>query len=200
MLCITVKHVLNCCVCVSVPCPIGTYRTLSGASCEMCAVGSYQDQVGSDRCNSCPGDKSTLQEGCTTSSQCIGNNNCIKSYTEFAYIVLMERINKHYREFIHTGWTYIYITYIAMCLFELSSNPVYMCTFTAFCKPGSFSYDGFVPCMPCPKGSYSSLNRSPSCTECPGDTWTPQVGQQSSSACKGGYISLSHRPISVNIH
>ena len=57
------------------------------------------------------------------------------------------------------------------------------CVVVAKCAMGSFSYDGWEPCRPCPKGFYQGLLGQTACTVCTGNTTTPKNMSISSDNC-----------------
>eukprot|EP00105_Crassostrea_gigas_P019111 XP_011437468.1 PREDICTED: uncharacterized protein LOC105335342 [Crassostrea gigas] len=51
-------------------CQPGSWSPNGTPECSLCAVGSYSDVYGAAECKSCPGSKSTVEEGATNFSQC----------------------------------------------------------------------------------------------------------------------------------
>ena len=58
-------------MCVSVPCPYGSYQ--DGGECVVCPVGKYQDETGKSECKACDDDKmkSTSAVGSRSVNECI---------------------------------------------------------------------------------------------------------------------------------
>ncbi|XP_059385674.1 signal peptide, CUB and EGF-like domain-containing protein 2 isoform X8 [Carassius carassius] len=52
------------------------------------------------------------------------------------------------------------------------------------CRPGQFSHDGFVPCMPCPQGTYQLEVGRTSCFPCGGSLTTKYDGSVSFQDCE----------------
>ncbi|XP_036400444.1 signal peptide, CUB and EGF-like domain-containing protein 2 isoform X3 [Megalops cyprinoides] len=52
------------------------------------------------------------------------------------------------------------------------------------CPPGQYSHDGFVPCLPCPLGSYQPEMGRTSCFPCGGNLVTKHVGAVSFQDCE----------------
>ncbi|XP_072515943.1 signal peptide, CUB and EGF-like domain-containing protein 2 isoform X3 [Salminus brasiliensis] len=52
------------------------------------------------------------------------------------------------------------------------------------CTPGQFSHDGFVPCRPCPRGTYQPETGRTSCLACGGSLITKYEGEVSFQACE----------------
>ena len=57
-------------------CPVGTYYV--GNSCELCAIGDYNDMEGQTECTGCPDDGLTAATGSTSADDC---NSCPTGYT-----------------------------------------------------------------------------------------------------------------------
>lgn len=55
-----------------VKCGKGTYRNDTTLTCEFCAIGSYQTNVGGTVCEPCESSKTTLNFGSDSSTDCIG--------------------------------------------------------------------------------------------------------------------------------
>ena len=56
---------------ISVGCPVGEFYDLSKSSCELCAVDTYQDVVGSMECKRCPPNTSTTGAGARELDGCV---------------------------------------------------------------------------------------------------------------------------------
>uniref|UniRef100_A0A8C1IAZ0 Signal peptide, CUB and EGF-like domain-containing protein 2 n=1 Tax=Cyprinus carpio TaxID=7962 RepID=A0A8C1IAZ0_CYPCA len=52
------------------------------------------------------------------------------------------------------------------------------------CRPGQFSHDGFVPCLPCPQGTYQPEVSRTSCFPCGGSLTTKYDGSVSFQDCE----------------
>ncbi|XP_073762633.1 signal peptide, CUB and EGF-like domain-containing protein 2 isoform X7 [Danio rerio] len=52
------------------------------------------------------------------------------------------------------------------------------------CRPGQFSHDGFVPCLPCPQGTYQPEVGRTSCFTCGGSLTTKYDGSVSFQNCE----------------
>ncbi|XP_061101301.1 signal peptide, CUB and EGF-like domain-containing protein 2 isoform X2 [Conger conger] len=52
------------------------------------------------------------------------------------------------------------------------------------CPPGQYSLDGFVPCLPCPLGSYQPDSGRTSCFPCGGNLITKHIGATSFQDCE----------------
>uniref|UniRef100_A0A672PA44 Signal peptide, CUB and EGF-like domain-containing protein 2 n=1 Tax=Sinocyclocheilus grahami TaxID=75366 RepID=A0A672PA44_SINGR len=52
------------------------------------------------------------------------------------------------------------------------------------CGPGQFSHDGFVPCLPCPQGTYQPEVSRTSCFPCGGSLTTKYHGSKSFQDCE----------------
>ncbi|XP_051754994.1 signal peptide, CUB and EGF-like domain-containing protein 2 isoform X5 [Ctenopharyngodon idella] len=52
------------------------------------------------------------------------------------------------------------------------------------CRPGQFSHDGFVPCLPCPQGTYQPEVGRTSCFSCGGSLTTKYDGAVSFQDCE----------------
>ncbi|XP_056317456.1 signal peptide, CUB and EGF-like domain-containing protein 2 isoform X4 [Danio aesculapii] len=52
------------------------------------------------------------------------------------------------------------------------------------CRPGQFSHDGFVPCLPCPQGTYQPEVGRTSCFTCGGSLTTKHDGSVSFQNCE----------------
>ncbi|XP_064192985.1 signal peptide, CUB and EGF-like domain-containing protein 2 isoform X2 [Anguilla rostrata] len=52
------------------------------------------------------------------------------------------------------------------------------------CPPGQYSHDGFIPCLPCPLGSYQSDTGRTSCFPCGGNLVTKHSGALSFQDCE----------------
>ena len=68
---------------------------------------------------------------------------------------------------------------------SILSLPFFNSSSTATCKAGSFSPTGLMPCFPCQKGAYQSLEGQRSCLKCRANTTTPGEGSNSSVECGG---------------
>lgn len=53
-------------------CPLGYFFNWSSRSCEMCALGFYQDETGQFKCKPCDQGQLTRNEGSTSFSDCSG--------------------------------------------------------------------------------------------------------------------------------
>ncbi|XP_035273026.1 signal peptide, CUB and EGF-like domain-containing protein 2 isoform X3 [Anguilla anguilla] len=57
------------------------------------------------------------------------------------------------------------------------------------CPPGQYSHDGFIPCLPCPLGSYQSDTGRTSCFPCGGNLVTKHSGALSFQDCETKVLS-----------
>lgn len=55
---------------ITVDCPVGTYST--SGNCNLCAKGTYQDEIGQITCKSCPTGITTKFLGSQDASSCTG--------------------------------------------------------------------------------------------------------------------------------
>uniref|UniRef100_A0A2C9JCP8 Sushi, von Willebrand factor type A, EGF and pentraxin domain-containing protein 1 n=1 Tax=Biomphalaria glabrata TaxID=6526 RepID=A0A2C9JCP8_BIOGL len=53
----------------------------------------------------------------------------------------------------------------------------------ASCKPGEYSINGLVPCIPCPRHTFISMSQSKTCLPCLHNRKTLQIGSTSPSQC-----------------
>lgn len=52
------------------------------------------------------------------------------------------------------------------------------------CLPGQYSHDGFVPCRPCPLGTYQPEVGRTSCFQCGGNLVTKRIGAVTFQECE----------------
>ena len=84
-----------------VGCGIGYFEDQDSCECEICPIGTYNDQDDVETCTSCPTGWTTLQSGSTLDSQCRLSKKIIsvfnfssekkKIYIKFTFIVLLQR-------------------------------------------------------------------------------------------------------------
>ncbi len=58
------------------------------------------------------------------------------------------------------------------------------CVCSGQCSPGQYSHDGFIPCMPCPLGTYQPEVGRTSCFPCGGNLVTKRSGAVTFQECE----------------
>lgn len=65
-----------------------------------------------------------------------------------------------------------------------------------FCKPGTYSSNGFAPCEECEISTYQDKSNSTSCVKCPDGQVTSKTGSTRKSDCSSKFIFFQHLGIS----
>lgn len=65
-----------------------------------------------------------------------------------------------------------------------------------FCKPGTYSSNGFAPCEECEISTYQDKSNSTSCVKCPDGQVTSKTGSTRKSDCSSKFVFFQHLGIS----
>eukprot|EP00057_Strongylocentrotus_purpuratus_P020002 XP_011674476.1 PREDICTED: uncharacterized protein LOC754362 [Strongylocentrotus purpuratus] len=161
-----------------VPCGRGSYYGNETQECMLCEVGTYQDTHGEFTCHQCPEGQSTIGVGSKNVTQCI--DICQPGYSSFTGLAPCNHcpIGSYQEEFFATECT---SCPVGTTTLNKGSTSSLKCN--EFCAAGEYSPSGFVPCMPCPLGTYQSGTQRSTCHQCPGETTTMKTGSTDASMC-----------------
>ncbi|KAL3875683.1 hypothetical protein ACJMK2_033611, partial [Sinanodonta woodiana] len=153
------------------PCPPGNYFEQN--SCVSCPNGTYQDTYGQTACKNCldgytPAPQKTYcQKLCPAGfTSADGLPPCTPCPVDY-YWNDSKSCNK-----CPSGYSTVDI--------EGAKNQE-QCT--APCGPGTYSFTGYMPCMPCPMNFYQDVTMGSTCKTCPSNSTTLFIGSNSSSNC-----------------
>ncbi|XP_072179385.1 uncharacterized protein [Diadema setosum] len=161
-----------------IPCGSGFHFDNTTKNCTQCEIGSYQSKTAQFTCDQCPDGQSTLGLGTKNITHCI--DICKPGFAS------MTGLEPCYICGIGTYQNSSYSTECNQCpegmtTRQIGSNSSDHCIEP--CKAGEFSESGFVPCSPCPVGSYQSLAQRTQCIPCPNNTTTRHNGTTSPTQC-----------------
>ncbi|XP_063964330.1 sushi, von Willebrand factor type A, EGF and pentraxin domain-containing protein 1-like [Lytechinus pictus] len=161
-----------------VPCGRGFYYDNETQECLQCEVGAYQDAHAQFTCQQCPEGQSTLGIGSKNLTQCRDICQPGQSSDSGLAPCYLCKIGSYQEEF--------YSTECVTCPNGMSteskgSQSSLDCI--EYCRAGEYSPSGFVPCTPCPNGTYQSGTQRSQCHECPSETTTLQTGSTDASMC-----------------
>lgn len=97
-----------------------------------------------------------------------------RSYSSMAILfhLLSQCLSKwNYLIFYYVTWTEIITKHLSVCL-------------SGQCPPGQYSHDGFVPCRPCPLGTYQPEVGRTSCFPCGGNLVTKRSSAVAFQDCE----------------
>lgn len=153
-----------------VNCPVGSYFNVMSKNCEPCPSGSYQPEEAQLTCLVCPGQRSTLIQGATSSQDC--KAQCLPG--TYSVDGLAPCTTCSFGRFQP-----LYAQYECLSCPEgfgtenrgsrLPQDCLDLCTL------GEVSETGLSPCFPCPKGYFQPFPGQTGCIQCPKDNC--QIGQ-----------------------
>jgi hypothetical protein len=153
-------------------CPIGKYGNWSGIStCLDCSAGRFSSIPASKKCQLCPTAKYQSNTGKTTCIDC--PNNTYHSYVGA------------------TSSSYCSTCPIGTAQLN-ASEPCVPCPQEGFyssgpsciaCPPGTYGFGAISACSDCAAATYSDINSSTSCQDCPVGKWSNNTRSNSSQAC-----------------
>ncbi|XP_019637817.1 PREDICTED: sushi, von Willebrand factor type A, EGF and pentraxin domain-containing protein 1-like [Branchiostoma belcheri] len=163
-----------------VDCPVGTYYTdVSGeATCDVCPLGSYQDEEGQTECIQCEPGFFTAGNNSKNATDCRGQ--CPPgAYSETGLETCMFCPKGTYQN--QEGATECIACEEGTTTGEVGTVDKDDCS--GPCVPGSFSRTGTDPCALCPVGTFQPGHGQTECLSCPLGTGTDAVGSEASSDC-----------------
>ncbi|XP_078696559.1 sushi, von Willebrand factor type A, EGF and pentraxin domain-containing protein 1-like isoform X3 [Branchiostoma floridae x Branchiostoma belcheri] len=163
-----------------VDCPVGTYYTdVSGeATCDVCPLGSYQDEEGQTECIQCEPGFFTAGNNSKNATDCRGQ--CPQgTYSETGLETCMFCPKGTYQN--QEGATECIACEEGTTTGEVGTVDKDDCS--RLCVPGSFSRTGTDPCDLCPVGTFQPGHGQTECLSCPLGTGTDAVGSEASSDC-----------------
>ncbi|EEC13583.1 neurogenic locus notch, putative [Ixodes scapularis] len=158
-------------------CPVGTYYH-NGTTCLPCPIGTYSDLEGASSCLSCPDNKTTLSEKSSSPQKLMtlckpgtfstsGKEPCMSCDTESYQDISGQASCKKCPAGLSTGFW--------------GAKESSSCQDA--CSPGTYSISGTKPCAPCPVGFYQPLRNQTSCMKCENGLSTHTVGSTAKSDC-----------------
>ncbi|TRY75103.1 hypothetical protein TCAL_09357 [Tigriopus californicus] len=157
-----------------VNCPVGSYFNVMSKACEPCPSGSYQPEEAQLTCLVCPGQRSTLSQGATSSQDC--KAQCLPG--TYSVDGLAPCTTCSFGRFQP-----LYAQNECLSCPEgfgtenRGSRLPQECL--DLCTPGEVSETGLSPCFPCPQGYFQPFPGQTGCIQCPKDNC--QIGQVISS-------------------
>ncbi len=167
-------------VCVSPPCPVGTYK--SGENCIVCPAGSYSTVSGATVCTNCLAGTYSNVTGASSANVC---TNCQANATSAAGSVSQEYC------YCKSGYAHVAGSYTCRICDPGTYNSQLGRMACSNCSVGLYSVNygatGNETCLRCPLGQWSPEG-SPSCNLCPANSGAaPSSGSLSNCACDAGY-------------
>ncbi|CAH1240004.1 SVEP1 [Branchiostoma lanceolatum] len=165
-------------ICVS--CPVGTsYTDVSGeATCDVCPVGSYQDEEGKTECIQCEPGFFTAGNNSKNATNC--RSQCQPgTYSETGLETCMFCPKGTYQN--QQGATECIPCEEDKTTGDVGTVDKDDCS--RLCVPGSFSRTGTDPCELCPVGTFQPRHGQTDCLSCPLGTGTDAVGSEARSDC-----------------
>nr|XP_006816609.1 PREDICTED: sushi, von Willebrand factor type A, EGF and pentraxin domain-containing protein 1-like [Saccoglossus kowalevskii] len=160
-------------------CPIGTYHDVTTNTCTACAIGMYQDTEASTYCQQCPPNTLTTKTRSKTISACVGFcQPGTFSKTGLETCILCPRGS--YQP--NNG-----STSCISCEENLSTwtdGAVSADYCKVGCISGSYSETGFMPCIPCQRGTYQPRGSQKSCIPCEDGKTTHFQGAHAIQYCQ----------------
>ncbi|CAH1240011.1 SVEP1 [Branchiostoma lanceolatum] len=163
-----------------VDCPVGTYYTdVSGeATCDVCPVGSYQDEEGKTQCIQCEPGFFTAGNNSKNATDC--RSQCQPgTYSETGLETCMFCPKGTYQN--QQGATECIPCEEGTTTGDVGTEDKDDCS--KLCVPGSFSRTGTDPCELCPVGTFQPRHGQTDCLSCPLGTGTDAVGSEARSDC-----------------
>ncbi|XP_066295931.1 sushi, von Willebrand factor type A, EGF and pentraxin domain-containing protein 1-like isoform X4 [Branchiostoma lanceolatum] len=163
-----------------VDCPVGTYYTdVSGeATCDVCPVGSYQDEEGKTECIQCEPGFFTAGNNSKNATDC--RSQCQPgTYSETGLETCMFCPKGTYQN--QQGATECIPCEEGTTTGDVGTEDKDYCS--KLCVPGSFSRTGTDPCELCPVGTFQPGHGQTDCLSCPLGTGTGAVGSEARSDC-----------------
>ncbi|XP_078616505.1 sushi, von Willebrand factor type A, EGF and pentraxin domain-containing protein 1-like isoform X5 [Branchiostoma floridae x Branchiostoma japonicum] len=163
-----------------VDCPVGTYYTdVSGeATCDVCPVGSYQDEEGQTECIRCEPGFFTAGNNSKNATDC--RSQCQPgTISDTGLESCMFCPKGTYQN--QQGATECIPCEEGTTTGDVGTVDREDCS--RLCVPGSFSRTGTDPCDLCPVGTFQSGHGQTECLSCPLGTGTDAVGSEMSSDC-----------------
>eukprot|EP00058_Branchiostoma_floridae_P028490 XP_002613981.1 hypothetical protein BRAFLDRAFT_118457 [Branchiostoma floridae] len=163
-----------------VDCPVGTYYTdASGeATCDVCPVGSYQDEEGQTECIQCEPGFFTAGNNSKNATDC--RSQCQPgTISDTGLESCMFCPKGTYQN--QQGATECMPCEEGTTTGDVGTVDREDCS--RLCVPGSFSRTGTDPCDLCPVGTFQSGHGQTECLSCPLGTGTDAVGSEASSDC-----------------
>ncbi|CAD5124520.1 DgyrCDS12799 [Dimorphilus gyrociliatus] len=158
-------------------CPNGFKFNDEKRICEKCPVGTYQTEAGTAECKPCPAGKSTYFLGAFSQSQCF--DECPVGYTSQNGLPPCNPCPQN--EYFNST------TLCSPCPAGTSTNGLTGVTDVSGCKdeckPGTFSSNGFEPCIKCPFGTFAENSKSTICQDCYGTNTTEFEGAKFKENC-----------------
>ncbi|XP_078695719.1 CUB and sushi domain-containing protein 3-like, partial [Branchiostoma floridae x Branchiostoma belcheri] len=153
---------MNC-----VGCPTGTYYDEGADDCLKCSVGFYQDEEAQFQCKTCRPGTSTVDEGARNITECL--DLCPPGSYSITRVVPCTKCDVgYYQE--QEGLTSCNQCNSSFSTLSIGSTSESDCK--EFCQPGTYSDNGFAPCLPCPRRYYQPSTGQQLCLLCPGMTTT----------------------------
>uniref|UniRef100_A0A9J2P4X9 Sushi, von Willebrand factor type A, EGF and pentraxin domain-containing protein 1 n=1 Tax=Ascaris lumbricoides TaxID=6252 RepID=A0A9J2P4X9_ASCLU len=161
------------------PCPKGTVHVNN--TCELCPVGSYQDESAQVTCKACPEQTFTQFPGSQSMNSCLPVcGNGMFSETGLIPCQLCPR-HSFSGPPLFGGYKQCDPCPQGSYTAKLGSTGPSQCKQP--CPAGQFSLTGLEPCSPCPINWYQPALGQQRCIECANDTVTRESGRANASDC-----------------
>ncbi|KAI8480747.1 hypothetical protein Bbelb_415400 [Branchiostoma belcheri] len=164
---------MNC-----VGCSTGTYYDEAADDCLKCSIGLYQDEEAQFQCKTCPPGTLTIDVGARNLTECLDICS-VGSYSNTRVVPCTKCDVGYYQD--QEGQTSCNRCNVSLSTLTIGSISESDCK--EFCQAGSYSDNGFVPCLPCPRRYYQPSMGQQQCLTCPGMTTTLSEGALSLASC-----------------
>jgi len=185
--------------CTIPDCPAGSFHNVDENRCDICTFGLYQPQKWQESCINCPDRKTTLQEGSTSSEQCLFF--CPKGLEEFPEGSSTCRLCPlgTFKDNADPGESCTSCEDVGRAGFVTEgpgSTSASNCTVLA-CIAGQQPNENADGCDPCPLGTYQPSPYQLECIACePGKSTREEgaiVSSECESFCEEGYYHDAFR-------
>ncbi|XP_023213992.1 sushi, von Willebrand factor type A, EGF and pentraxin domain-containing protein 1-like [Centruroides sculpturatus] len=146
--------------CVS--CPQGTFYDQTSKECLSCPVGTFQDKEAKISCKQCPNGTSTVNKNAKSIEECKGFCS-LGTYSETGLETCKACPIGTFQNL--PGQKTCKNCTTGLTTWTVGATLLSDCTRT--CPPGTYSDVGFLPCDPCPLGTYQNKSQQKECIPCP---------------------------------
>ncbi|XP_067138604.1 LOW QUALITY PROTEIN: sushi, von Willebrand factor type A, EGF and pentraxin domain-containing protein 1-like [Centruroides vittatus] len=145
-----------------VNCPQGTFYDQTSKECLSCLVGTFQDKEATISCKQCPSGTSTVNKNAKSIEECKGSCS-LGTYSETGLETCKACPIGTFQNL--PGQKTCKNCTTGLTTWTIGATSLSDCTTT--CPPGTYSDVGFLPCDPCPLGTYQNKSQQKECIPCP---------------------------------